>query len=103
MPRLKICSKCAKAKEPMKDFYLCSGKWRAECKVCTIKRNCRYQRETEAWKHRYPDDETRNKYCREYYAKNKERFAQYRKEFAERHPGYYQEYYERRRREAAGE
>lgn len=97
MSDLKICSKCHQAKEAMRDFYLCSGRWRSECKACTIKRNVRYQKKTKAWKYRYVDDDTRRLYMREYYEKNKDKFAQYRAEFKERYPEYYKEYFRARK------
>lgn len=97
MSDLKICSQCHQAKEPMMDFYLCSGRWRSECKMCTIKRNVRYQRKVKAWKHRYVDDDTRRQYMRDYYDKNKEKFARYREEFRSRNPEYYKEYFRKRK------
>ncbi len=97
MSDLKICSKCHQAKEAMRDFYLCSGRWRSECKACTIKRNVRYQKKIKAWKHRYVDDDARRLYMREYYDKNKEKFAKYRSEFKERYPEYYKEYFRERK------
>lgn len=97
MSDLKICSQCHRAKEPDRDFYLCSGRWRSECKMCTIKRNVRYQRKVKAWKHRYVDDDTRRLYMREYYDKNKEKFAKYRSEFKERYPEYYKDYFRKRK------
>ncbi len=97
MSDLKICSQCHQAKEAVMDFYLCSGRWRSECKMCTIKRNVRYQRKTKAWKHRYVDDDTRRLYMREYYDKNKAKFAQYRAEFKARYPEYYKEYFRKRK------
>lgn len=97
MSDLKICSKCHQAKEAMTDYYLCSGRWRSECKMCTIKRNVRYQKKIKAWKYRYVDDDTRRLYMREYYAQNKEKFAQYRTEFKERYPEYYKEYFRARK------
>lgn len=93
----KICSLCKKSKDMNKDFYLCTGKYRSECKECTKKRNVRYQRKVKAWKYRYIDDETRRHYMREYYDKNKERFARYRSEFRARFPEYYKEYFRRRK------
>lgn len=93
MNRTKTCTRCNKIKELRKDFYVCSGKFRSECKDCTVKRNVRYQREVEAWKYRYGDDESRRAYMREYYANNKEKFAEYRAKFKEKYPEYYKEYF----------
>jgi hypothetical protein len=94
---LKICSKCHKAKDPSLDFYMCAGRWRSECKQCTIKRNIKYQKKTKAWKHRYGNDEDRKQYMREYYNRNKEKFAQYRSDFRDKHPEYYKEYFRTRK------
>lgn len=94
---LKICSKCHKAKDAMRDYYMCQGKWRSECKACTIKRNVRYQRTVRAWKGRSEDPDARNEYMRDYYSKNKEKFAKYRQEFKERYPEYHKEYYRKRK------
>lgn len=81
----------------MRDYYLCAGRWRSECKMCTIKRNVRYQKKTKAWKHRYVDDDARRLYMREYYAQNREKFAKYRAEFKERYPDYYKDYFRARK------
>jgi len=93
----KRCSKCFKTKDGEKDFYLCSGRYRGECKACTIKRNVRYQKKNRSWKFRYQDDEARREYMREYYSKNKERYARYRAEFRARYPEYYKEYFRKRK------
>ena len=89
---IKKCSKCKKRKEDT-EFYLSAGKFRSECKKCTIKRNVRYQRKNESWKHRYADDEARKSYMRDYYSKNKEKFAEYRQKFNDKFPGYHRNYY----------
>jgi len=94
---LKICSKCNKAKIAYMDFYMCQGKWRSECKMCTIKKNVRYQKSVKAWKHRFIDNEEQRSYMVEYYAKNKEKFAGYRKKFKEKYPDYYKEYSRKRK------
>ncbi len=91
--QLKICSKCKKEKEVGKDFYSCGGKWRSECKKCTIKRNVRYQRRVQAWRTRYGCDNERREYMRGYYAKNKDKFVGYRKKFVEKNPDYYTQYF----------
>lgn len=97
MADCKICSKCNQAKNPDTDFYWCAGKLRSECKKCTIRRNIRYQKQTEAWKHRFVDGDVRRSYMAEYYANNKEKFDEYRKKFRERNPDYYREYFRRRK------
>jgi len=89
---IKKCSDCNEDKDVRLDYYMCSGKYRSECKACTIKRNVKYQRETGAWKYRFADDEARKLSMRVYYAKNKEQFAKYRAEFKDRHPDYYRKY-----------
>lgn len=93
----KQCSKCNKWKFQKLDFYQCAGVYRSECKKCTVKRNVRYQRLHRTWKHRYVDDDARRDYMREYYDKNKEKFAAYRKEFREKYPEYYKMYFRRRK------
>lgn len=97
MDDYKICSKCHQAKIAIMDFYMCAGRWRSECKACTIKRNVRYQRKVKAWKYRYVDDDTRRLYMREYYNQNKEKFAKYRSEFRIRYPEYYKQYFRKRK------
>lgn len=92
MSDLKICSKCNMAKIAEKDFYMCQGKMRSECKACTIKKNVRYQKSVKAWKYRCTDTEEKRSYMNEYYAKNKEKFAGYRKKFKEKYPEYYKLY-----------
>jgi hypothetical protein len=89
---LKICSKCNCAKIASTDFYVCQGKWRSECKACTIRKNVRYQKRVKAWKHRFVDNDEQRSYMVEYYAKNKEKFAEYRRKFKEKYPDYYKEY-----------
>ncbi len=93
---LKICSKCKKEKE-VQDFYSCAGKWRSECKKCTIKRNVKYQRRVRAWRTRYGGDDERREYMRTYYAQNKDKFAEYRKRFVEKYPDYYTQYCRRKK------
>ena len=97
MDDLKVCSRCRKKKQAEKDFYLCSGKWRSECKECTIKRNVKYQRKIRSWEYRDVDNDGRRSYMREYYANNKEKFAKYRADFKERYPEYYKEYFRNRK------
>jgi len=81
------------------DFYMCQGKWRSECKRCTITKNVKYQKSSEAWKHRYVDNDEKRSYMLEYYAKNKEKFAEYRRKFKEKYPDYYKNYARRKRDE----
>jgi len=94
---LKICSKCNCAKISHMDFYMCQGKWRSECKACTIRKNVRYQKRTKAWMHRFVDNDEQRSYMVDYYAKNKEKFAEYRRKFKEKYPDYYKEYSRKRK------
>lgn len=96
---VKICSKCNCAKIAETDFYMCQRKRRSECKACTIKKNVRYQKRTKAWLHRFVDDEEQRSYMVDYYSKNKEKFAEYRRKFKERNPDYYKEYARKRKNE----
>ena len=96
---IKICSRCNTPKDSILDFYICQGKWRSECKACTIKKNVRYQRRVEAWKYRFVDNDEKRSYMVDYYSKNKEKFAGYRKKFKEKYPEYYKEYSRKRKNE----
>lgn len=71
---------------------MCQGKYRAACKMCTIKRNIQYQKRHQTWKNRIVNLEHQRKYMVDYYAKNKDKFAQYRKTFKEKFPAYHREY-----------
>jgi len=84
---------CHRTKILYRDFYMCSGSYRSECKACTIKRNQGYQKRVRAWENSDKDSEARREYMREYYAQNKAKFAAYRAKFRERHPDYYAEYF----------
>ncbi len=96
---LKVCSKCLCEKEAENDFYRCQGKLRSECRKCTINKNVRYQRRTQAWKHRYVDNDVKRSYMIEYYAANKDKFAEYRSKFKEKYPEYHKEYARKRKNE----
>jgi len=76
---------------------MCQGKWRSECKACTIRKNVRYQKRTKAWMHRFVDNDEQRSYMVDYYAKNKEKFAEYRRKFKEKYPDYYKEYSRKRK------
>lgn len=95
MIEYKTCSQCNMAKE-IKDFYLCSGKYRSECKKCTVEKNTRYQRSVRAYKSVTVEGERRRLYMRQYYNNNKEKFASYRSKFRSIYPDYYREYYKHR-------
>lgn len=87
----KACTLCGQFKE-IEDFYVCMGKIRPDCKICTIKRNTRYQAKNKTWLDRDVDLDARRAYSRAYYAKNKEKYAEYRRAFNEKHPGYFKNY-----------
>lgn len=93
----KICSKCNCAKQSFSDFYMCKGRWRSECKSCTIKKNVLYQKRVKAWKYRFVDNDDQRSYMSEYYANNKEKFAEYRKKFRAKYPDYYKDYSRKRK------
>jgi len=97
MDEMKICSQCNEAKIKRLDFYFCVNQYRSECKVCTIKKNGQHQRKVKTWKKRNGEDDALKIYRRDYYAKNKEKFAKYREEFNERFPQYYKDYYRKRK------
>lgn len=97
MHEMKKCKRCHQTKEAMTDFYMCSGKWRSECKKCTIKRNVKYQLQFKPWRSRYVDDNARRIYMRAYYKKNREKFAQYRADFIARNPEYFRDYHRMRK------
>jgi len=96
MSNFKICTKCHEAKKALEEFYQCLGKYRSECKSCTIKRNVKYQRENKTSK-RY-DYASRRLYMRKYYYNNKLKFAQYRAEFKKRYPNYYKQYFKKNKK-----
>lgn len=83
------CCRCKRFKS-FEDFYFSKGRYRYECKKCTIRNVCRKQRE----KRKAFQTENRS-YMVEYYAANKEKFAEYRRRFKERHPNYFREYKEK--------
>ena len=93
----KACSRCKSTKDELKDFYICQGKFRSECKVCTIKKNASYQRKAKPWKNRIVDEEEKRSYMTQYYRKNKPKFAEYRRKFRERYPDYYKEYFRKKK------
>ena len=98
----KICSKCGVRKDAVLDFYMCSGKWRSDCKVCTIRANIKYQRKVRlnlTPKQRHD----KRVYMREYYALNPDRFQTYRETFCKKNPDYYRDYRAgKRRKECEG-
>lgn len=89
----KKCSRCQKTKIQHLDFYMCQGKYRSECKTCTIKKNSKYQKEKRSWLLRDLDDTKTKDYMREYRKKNKEKFKTYRESFLKKNPGYTRDYY----------
>lgn len=89
----KKCSKCKCVKNAHEDFYRCQGNIRSDCKKCAIKHNVAYQRKAKTWMHRHVDGDEQKSYMVDYYQKNKEKFAQYRRQFKERYPDYHRNYY----------
>lgn len=96
---VKTCKSCAQEKNLETDFYICQGSARSDCKACTIKKNVAYQKQRKAWMHRFVDSEQQKSYMVDYYARNKEKFAEYRRKFRERYPGYHKEYARKRKDE----
>lgn len=94
---LKICTKCNCLKSSETDFYMCQGRLRSECKACTISKNVIYQKKKQSWKKRAMSDEEQKSYMVDYYGKNKEKFAEYRRKFKENHPEYYKEYFRKKK------
>lgn len=91
---MKICSICHQDK-PYDDYYCWRGTYRGECKKCTIRKNVKRKKEKGSGT---VDLDARRQYHREYYAKNKEKFKEYRKAFLERHPSYYKDQYQKSKR-----
>lgn len=98
MHDLKTCTRCHEEKQKESHFYKCNGKFRSECKACTIQRNTEYQQTSETWQQRHRASVSRRIYMRNYYATNKEKYTQYRKEFKLRNPDYYKKYFQKRPR-----
>jgi len=97
MTEKKICTYCKEEKEIPEDFYRWRGFFKSECKKCTILRNGNYQKRVQAWKMRSGEGDVRNAYMRAYYAKNKEKFALYRRQFLDKHPDYYKDYFRKKK------
>jgi len=97
MPKLKRCSICREEKEANKDFYICSGRPRTECKKCTSKKNVKRQRISRIENGRIESQDWRREYMKKYYHENKNKFAEYRKKFKESHPHYYKMYYQKQK------
>ena len=86
------CTKCHELKDIKNDFYVCKGITRGECKRCTVKTNVLYRRKKGPTYHT-TDPQERKAYMKKYYDANKEKFAEYRHTFKERHPEYYKKYH----------
>ena len=97
---LKICSRCNSLKTE-EDFYICRGIVRSECKPCTIKKNVNYQKLKRSWMSRFIDEEEQKSYMLNYYAEHKDKFAEYRRKFKEKYPGYHKDYRRARKKMAA--
>lgn len=95
--KLKRCTVCKVEKKVPKDFYYSKGIIRSACRKCTIRRNLAYQKRTESWKHRFVDEAKQRSYMVDYYARNKDKFVEYRRQFKIRRPNYFRDY-ERDRR-----
>lgn len=93
----KTCSVCRQLKDEATEFYCYKGNYRGNCKTCHVKKSVIYQRENETWKNKFIDDEHRVHYLRDYYAKNKEKFAEYRRIYKEKHPDYHKDYARKRK------
>jgi len=93
----KCCTKCGKYKDSGKDFYICLGRLRAECKPCTIRKNTTYQQKTKAWRYRFVDKEETKSYMSDYYERHRDQFIEYRRLFNLRYPNYHKHYYESRK------
>lgn len=88
---MKTCTRCNKTKKADGNFYICLGKMRSECKACTILKTGSYQKKKQPWKTRR-DENGRDAYMAEYYAKHKHKFAEYSRKFKERNPEYHKEH-----------
>lgn len=96
MTDTKKCSHCRRM-IVLQDFYMNAGKYRSECKFCTINRNVRYQKRVKAWRNRDLDQDSRRLYMRKYYEKNKDKYTEYRAKFKAKYPEYYKNYARRRK------
>ena len=96
---IKICRRCKFKGIKTRDFYTTNGRFRNECKACTVKTNVKYQKKKKVWLHRFVDGDENKSYMVDYYSKNKEKFAEYRRQFKERYPQYYKEYAWKRKNE----
>lgn len=101
MDKLKICRGCLEEKDRENDFYYYRGYPRSRCKKCVIQENGAHQKLTQRWKKKYALSEHVRAYYKIYYQENKEKFAQYRQTFRDRHPHYHRDY-ARRQRENGG-
>lgn len=98
----KKCTQCKQKKE-LDDFYICRNKNRAvyksECKRCTIRRNAKYFAKKNKPKTNRAGDPKYRAYQREYYARNQEKFKEYRQRFNVTHPDYFNKRYRRLKKE----
>lgn len=95
MIMLKICTKCSKEKE-ITDFYKCSGKYKSECKACTVKGVMKYSK-TYREENRDEFNAKRRKWTKKHYANNRELYAKWRAAFKANNPDYYRNYYATKR------
>lgn len=81
----KQCTACREIKL-CDEFYLLKGKYRSECKKCTIIRNGTYQKKMKSWKNQ---DSKHKIYMKKYYVENKQKFLEYREKFKKNNPDYH--------------
>lgn len=93
----KTCIKCKVEKESPADFYKQKDYIRNICREC-FKKITRIQ--SEKRKLLKKEANPNYSYSREYYAKNKEKFAEYRRRFLEKNPGYMKRFRKKPKKEA---
>lgn len=86
----KVCTVCHQDKD-LSQFYCYKGHYRGECKKCKGKKNVAQSKRRATQKSELDKEQTRI-YARAYYARNKQKFEEYRKTFSERHPDYHKMY-----------
>lgn len=89
----RTCTTCHITKIQELDFYYCNGRYRGDCKQCTIRKNAKYQRDNKTWLSKNIDKDRLREYMKEYRQKNPEKFREYRQRFIDKHPGYFRNYY----------
>lgn len=92
----KRCTKCKRVCNET-EFHVCSGRPLSECKECRRERSRRDQKKYNDT--RNLDPEAYRAYRLGYYHQNKDKFAEYRANFRERHPDYYKNYTKQKKEE----